>query len=140
MLINGYEYSWGDIQVVLPGKTIPVDGITAIEYSSKQDKPNIYARGFKPVARGRSKIEFSGKVTILQGEFEAMVKAITGKSDPLALPMFPITVSYAPEGGVVVTDKLIQCEFTDWKKGMKTGDPNMEIEMNLVIGDMKLNV
>src|SRR4051812_13169510 len=107
MLVNGSEYAWGDVQVVLPGKNIPIDGITAFEYGAKQDKPNIYGRGFKPVARGRGKIEFSGKVTILQSEFEALVKAITGKRDPLALPMFPITVSYAPEGGVITTDKLM---------------------------------
>jgi len=139
-LINGNEYAWGDVQVVLPGKNIPIDGIAGFEYGGKQDKPNIYGRGFKPVSRGRGKIEYSGKITILQSEFEELVKAITGKKDPLFLPPFPITVSYAPEGGVITTDKLKSVEFTEWKKSMKTGDPNMEIELPITIGDIEMGV
>ncbi len=136
--INGYEYSWGDIQVILPGRSIPVVGVIAIEYGGKQEKTNIYAKGYRPVARGKGKIEYVGKVSILQSEFEALVQAITGIKDPLFIPMFPITVSYAPEGGVITTDKLYGCEFTEWKKGMKAGDPNMEIEMPIMIGSIQL--
>jgi hypothetical protein len=136
--IFGSEYSWGDVQVIIMGKSIPVNGIIAFEYGGKQDKTNIFGRGFKPVARGKGKIEYSGSLTILQSEFEAMVRAIIGEKDPLFIPPSNITVSYAPEGGIVTTDKLFGCEFTEWKKGMKVNDPNMEIVMPMMIGNIQL--
>jgi hypothetical protein len=139
-IINGTEYGWIDVQVVIVGKTTPVEGITAFEYGSKQEKVNIYGRGKHPVSRGRGKVESNGKVTLLQSEFEALVLAVTGEKDPLAIPPFAMTVSYAPEGGKITTDKLYACEFTEWKKGMKTGDPNQEIELPMIIGRIKQGV
>ena len=43
------------------------------------------------------------------------------------------------EGGVVKVDTLVDCEFTEVKKGLKTGDMNMEVELPLIIGDIKYN-
>jgi hypothetical protein len=47
-------------------------------------------------------------------------------------------VSYAPEGGIITTDTLFGCEFNEWKKGMKVNDPNMEIVMPMMIGNILL--
>lgn len=139
-MINGNEYSWEDIQVVLPGSSAPVEGVTAIEYTDKKDHVNIYGRGGKPIAMGRGKHEFSGSVKILQSQFEAMQQALPKGRSLTQLSAFNITVSYAPEGGAVKTDLLKSYRFGELKKGMKTGDPNMEIELALVIGDIAYNV
>lgn len=42
-LINGINYDWGSVSVILFGT--PVVGITKITYKSKQDKVNNYGAG-----------------------------------------------------------------------------------------------
>ena len=48
-LINGIEYSWGDITATVGG--VPVVGITAIEYGDDQVVENTTGRG---VSRSRT--------------------------------------------------------------------------------------
>ena len=50
VLVNGVNYSWGNISVVLFGT--PVVGILSIEYKRKQKKENNYGAGFEPISRG----------------------------------------------------------------------------------------
>ncbi len=139
-MINGNEYSWEDISVILPGSVSPADGVAAIEYTEKKDHQNIYARGAKPVAAGRGKVDFSGSITLLQSTVEAMQKALPKGKSITSIAAFDITVGYLPEGGVPTVDTLKFCRFGELKKGMKTGDPNMEIQIPLVIGDIEYNV
>lgn len=138
-MINGNEYSWEDIQVLFPGKNSPVDGVAAIEYEVKKDHSNIYGRGSKPVAMGRGKEEYAGSITLLQSEVEALQKTLEKGKNLTNIPAFNIVVSYVPPDGVIVTDQLVQCRFAEIKKGMKSGDPNMEIQLKLVIGDIIFN-
>jgi hypothetical protein len=139
-MINGNEYAWEDIKVVLPGSTRPLDGVVAIEYSEKKDHINIYGRGDKPVAMGRGKREYSGSITLLQSEVEALQRTLPKGRSITDIPAFSIPVSYQPENGPLTVDMLIAVRFGEIKKGMKTGDPNMEIELPLIIGDIQYNV
>jgi hypothetical protein len=139
-MINGNEYSWEDINVILPGSLVPADGVTAIEYSEKKDHQNIYGRGAKPVAAGRGKVEFSGSITLLQSTVEAMQKGLPKGKSITSIAPFDITVGYLPDGGVATVDTLKYCRFGEIKKGMKTGDPNMEIQIPLIIGDILYDV
>lgn len=138
-MINGAEYSWEDIQVILPGKALPVDGVTGIEYTVKKEHTNIYGRGDKPIATGRGKKEYSGSLSILQSELEALQASLAAGKDITDMAPFQITVAYAPEGGVIKTDILKSVRFGEVKKGMKSGDPNMEIQIPLIIGDIVFN-
>lgn len=142
MIVNGNEYAYGQVNVVLPGRTVPVEGVTEISYGMKQDKKGIYARGFKPHAIGKGNKEVTGNVKILQSEFEAMQLGIGGVFvNLLDLAGAIITVSYGDTGDVrIVTDQIIGAQFTDWKKGMKSGDTNMEIELPFVALDIALQV
>ena len=138
-MINGNEYAWEDIQVVLFGRV--VEGITAIEYSMKKEHTNIYGRGSKPIAMGRGKNEPTGSITLLQSEVEAIQAGLPKGMSLVDIPAFNIPVSYAPEtGGVVTTDTLFACRFAEVKKGGKQGDANMPVELPLVIGDIGFNV
>jgi hypothetical protein len=47
-LINGINYSWANITVVLFG--VPVVGILKIDYKRKQKKENNYGFGSEPVS------------------------------------------------------------------------------------------
>jgi|JI8StandDraft_2_1071088.scaffolds.fasta_scaffold05048_9 hypothetical protein len=137
-MVNGFEYSWEDVNLVLFGKLI--EGIEAVDYSVSKSHTNVYGRGADPVAMGRGKKEYSGRLSILQSEFEAIQARIPAGKDITDVAPFSVTVSYAPEGGAVVTDQLTYVRVSSFQKGMKNGDGNMVIELALVIGKIKLNV
>lgn len=135
--INGVEYSWANIQFFFLGK--PVFGCTGMEYTTKQEKKNVYATGFEPVARAKGPKTYEGSITLLQSEYEALQKAVKAKlpnGDLCDIEPFDITVSYIPSGDSVniVTDTLQNCEFLEVKKQSKQGDMNMEVTLPLIIG------
>lgn len=139
-MINGNEYSWEDIQVIIPGSSKPIDGIVDIAYGEEKEHKNIYGRGDKPVAMGRGAVKFAGSITLNQSEVEAMIATLPAGKSLTQLPPFLITCAYAPEGGVAVVDHLEYCRIKKFDKGMKQGDPNKEIKLDLEIANIKYNV
>lgn len=135
-MVNGNEYGWEDIQIVVEGKPIPLTGVQGVEYTSTKVHENIYGRGNRPVSMGRGKEDFSGKLTILQSELEAMQISFGSRSLVNRAP-FAITVAYAPETGPVVTDQLEGCRITNIKKGQTGEDTHATVEMELVIFNIK---
>lgn len=139
-MINGNEYAWEDIQVTSDFSNTPLEAIEEIEYTTQKEHLNVYGRGDKPVAAGRGKKDFSGKIVLLQSELEAWQRQLPRGKDITDLRGFGVNVSYAPEGGEETTDRLVFCRATEVKKGMKTGDGNMLVEIPLVIGRILYNV
>jgi len=138
-MINGNEYAFEDMQVVING--ISLEGFVDVRYGATKEHSNVHGRGNKPVSMARGKKDAKpGKLTILQSEFEALQKATPPGMDPTDWVPFIMTVSYAPAGGVPVTDVVPFCRVTDWEKGMSTEDGNMTIELALTTGIPKLNV
>lgn len=128
------NYSWNDISIALGGRI--VEGIDAIEYTAKQDKTVIRGRGGKGHRVARGNKDFEGKLTLWQSEIEAMIKDAPNK-DLLALN-FDVIWSFVPDdGGATVTDVLVSCEFTEYKKAMKQGDKNMLVELPIIFLDVK---
>ncbi len=139
-MINGNEYAWEDVQVILPGSVIPRDGVVSIDYEYEKDHTNIKGRGAKAVAMGRGSETPSANMTVLQSLFEEMQAGLPPGKNPTHIAPFTITVAYAPEGGVATVDQLVFVRIRKFKKGMKTGDGNMTIEMELLPGDINYNV
>lgn len=138
-MINGNEYAWEDVQVVIFG--VPLVGIKEVKYGATKSHTNIHGRGAQPVAMGRGKKDAkAGKLVLLQSQFEALQNATPAGKDPTDWAPFEMVVAYAPEGGVITTDIVPYCRVTDWEKGMNNDDENMTIELALVTGIPKLNV
>ncbi len=128
-LINGVAYSWGDIVMTIGG--VPVSGITAIEYEDKQEVVNHYGAGRLPVSRSKGKITATAKLTLMMEEVVSLqAQTSTGRLQDIA--PFPIVVSYLPEDGQVVTDKIIGCQFTSNARKWKEGDALQAVELELV--------
>lgn len=139
MAINGQEYAWEDVQIVMLGR--PVIGVVEISYKTAREKKNIMGRGSRPVARGRGPKNYEGKIKLLQSELEALQRGLKKGTDPTDIRPFQIVVAYAPvEGGVITTDLLDDVEFLELEKTIKTEDLNMEIELPLIIGEVKYNI
>ena len=128
------QYSWNDISVAFGG-TIH-EGVDEIEYNWKQEKKVIRGRGPKGHSIGRGNKDGTGKVVLWQSLVEQMIKDAPNK-DILKLN-FDLIWSFVPEdGGATVTDVLVTCEITEYKKAMKQGDTNMLIELPFVFLDLK---
>ncbi len=128
-LINGVEYSWGDIVALVGGA--PLIGITAIDYADDQVVENHYGAGRHPVSRSKGRVTPTAKITLLQSEVIGLqAKSPTGRLQDIA--PFPIIVSYLPEDGQVVIDKIMNCQFKNNARVWKEGDTKQEIPLELV--------
>lgn len=128
-LINGVEYSWGDIVAAANG--VPFVGITAIKYGDSQDVQNNYGAGRHPVSRskGASRPRRRSPSTRVRS-WPCSGQAPNGRLQDIA--PFDITVSYLPESGIISTDKIRNCQFTENKVDWKEGDLNQQIELTLI--------
>ena len=127
-LINGIEYGWGDIILLIGG--VEVSGITAIEYSDEQEVTNIYGAGRKPVARGKGRITCTGKITLLTSEVVALqANSTTGRLQDIA--PFDVQVSYLPDSGKIVHDVIKNCQFNTNSRKWAEGDTSQTVELDL---------
>lgn len=135
-LINGVAYGWADIVCLVAG--VPVTGITAIDYDDKQEIKDHYGAGRYPASRGKGRITCSAKLTLEMSEVLAIQdKAANGRLQDIA--PFNIQISYIPDGGRIVHDVLMDCQFTENARKWKEGDTNQTVELPLLVSCIKWN-
>ena len=134
MSFNSREYEWSDVAVVIAGRM--VTGIRGISYTSSQEKEALYAKGNRPHSIQRGNKSYSGSIRLLQSELDALEAAARG--DVLDVS-FNLIVSYGNplKGDVITTDILMGCEITEVPKSINQNDKFMEIELPLIILDIK---
>ena len=134
-LINGREYSWGDIVCLINGTNMT--GITGIEYSDDQEVTENYGAGRYPVSRSKGRITCAGKITLYVSEVMALQKqAPNGRLQDIA--PFDITVSYVPDdGGVVVTDRMRNCQFKKNERSWSEGDTSKTVDLDLAVSHIE---
>lgn len=134
-LINGHEYCWADIVVNIYGA--PITGITGIDYSDEQEVVDVYGAGRYPVSRSKGRITCTGKISLLASEVNAMTKK-TANGRLQDLPPFDIIVSYIPDdGGVVVTDKIRNCQFKKNERSWSEGDTSKSVDLDLAVSHIE---
>ena len=133
-LINGVNYSWGNIKLILFGT--PVVGITKIDYKIKQKKENNYGMGYEPISRGYGNKEYEGSIEIYTDELKRIINAAPNR-DLMAIPPFEIQVIFENGLGVLQTiDLLKSCEFTEEGLTAAQNDSSLKVTLPLVIGQI----
>ena len=134
--MNTREYEWSDVSVVLAGRD--VTGIRGVSYQSDQEKEALYAKGNKPHGIQRGNKSYTGSIRLLQSEYDALNAAAGG--DVLDAN-FDIVVAYGnpSKGDVITTDLLVGVEITSKPKSINQNDKFMEIELPIVMLDVKEN-
>ena len=134
MQFNSREYEWADVSVVAAGRMIT--GIRGVSYTSSQEKEALYGKANKPHSIQRGNKTFAGSIRLLQSELEALELAAGGDALDIS---FNIVVAYGnpAKGDVITTDLLVGCEITEIPKGLNQNDKFMEIELPLVMLDVK---
>jgi hypothetical protein len=130
-LINGRAYDWASLRAQLLGQTVA--GITAVSYEDTQEKVNNYGAGINPTSRGLGKIEPKASITLEMKELERIQAALPPGGRIQDIAPFPISISYVNTSNQLVNHTLHNCEFTNNKREIKTGDTNIEVELELII-------
>ncbi len=130
VLVNGVQYSWGSIKLVLFGS--PVVGLTKIDYKTTQKKDNLYGFGRQPIGRGYGNFEYTGNLELYLDEWKKICQAAPG-GDPLQIPRFNITVLYGDNGVTPFTDVLENVEFLENPLTSSQGDTSIKISIPLII-------
>jgi hypothetical protein len=128
-LINGVAHSWNNINLILFGT--PVIGITAIEWSSKQDINDNYGAGPIPVSRGYGKKEYTGSIELYYDTWRDIINNAPNK-DPLDIPFFDIPVTF---GGTVTPSVVVlkACNFLEAPVSVNQGDTMIKVKIPLRI-------
>ena len=133
-LINGINYSWSNISVIIFGT--PVVGILSIEYKRKQKKENNYGAGNKPVSRGYGMYEFEGSIELYTDTWKGIIASSPGR-DPLRIAPFDIPVTFGGTGVLAMKDVLRGCEFLEDPLSGKSGDTKLTVKIPLIIADIE---
>ena len=129
MAFNSREYEWADVTLVLGGRD--VTGIQAVKYAEKIEREPIYAKGrdAHSIQSGNSAI--TGEVTMLQSEYEALVKS--GKGSVMSLSLDALVAYGNPLSlDAIVKDRIVGIRFTEAAKEIKQGDKFMPITLPFV--------
>lgn len=130
-MVNGRQFSWEEVSVVINGKLL--EGIQGIDYTTKRDHFNIKGRGAENNSTARGQKDYSGKLTILQSEVEALQLALPPGKDLTDIE-FDTTVGYVPEtAGAAIFDKLLGCRIEEVTKAYKNSDGFMVIDLPMKI-------
>lgn len=135
-LINGKSYEYADIACNVMG--VVIAGIQMINYDDPQDITGVFGAGRKQVSYGNGQIKPTGSVTLLMEEVENIVK-ISPLGRIQDLPLFNITVTWIDASLLVVTHKLVNCKFKNYKIDSKSGDTSTPVTIDLFIGDIIRN-
>lgn len=126
MAINGKNYDWEDISVMLPHGIAAQ--ISEIKYSDEQTVTARYGRGAIPRGYGRGNYSATVSFVLDREEWEKMKAALaaTGAGAIYDHEPFPIVVNYANRDQGVVTDVLRKCKLSKFDGGGGSqGDDNV---------------
>lgn len=133
VMINGRQYSWSDIKVVIGSQVIT--GINEITYSTTQEKTNVTGAGNKTIGRSYGAITHSASITLSEDTIENF-RASAPEHSLLAIGPFMITVSFIAPGNIPMTHRLRFCEFKSDETNYKQGDGAKFAKCDLIVGDI----
>ena len=105
--------------------------LRGVRYKVSKEKELLYGTGDEPVSIQSGNKAYEGELTMLRSEYETL--AASGGGTVLDMQV-DIVVSYGnpTAGDVMVTDKLLGCQFTEEEDSMSQGDKNEEITLPFI--------
>jgi hypothetical protein len=131
-MINGHSYEWSDVQLSING-SIPVIGITEINYSSTRNTQLIMGAGSEGISKGYGAKSYTASITLKLEEVQSLV-AIAPFNDLTAISNFTVDVFWLDSENLIIHNKLIFCTFMNNEIKTKQGDTSTDVVLNLCIG------
>lgn len=127
--INGREYEWGDLTLILANRDIV--RYRGIKYTKKIEREAIYAKGSRPVSIQSGNESFEGEITMLQSQYQKLVRAGGGSIFSLMVDALQ-NYGNPTKGDAMLTDRIESMRFTESTKELKQGDKFMEITVPFI--------
>lgn len=138
-MINGRQYEFADISLVLGGRD--VCGLRGIKYSEKQEKEVLYGKGNKPLSVQKGNLSYEGEISLTQSELETLktlARTQTGRSSIMSLNLNAVVCYGNPlKGDTMITDRIYGIQFTEDAKELKQGDKFMEVTLPFICTDIE---
>jgi hypothetical protein len=117
------ETEWREVELFIEG--VKITKVQGIQHESSQEKELLYAAGNEPIGIQRGNRSYSGTLTLLKGQVDAINRAViaAGGTD-LMDASFTIVINYiARANRATQVDTLFECEFTsearNWSQNQK---------------------
>lgn len=129
--VNGKAYSWGDVDVKIPGLVL---NLTEISYDDEQDMEEIYGKGNKPRGYGVGNYKASGKMSMLRDDYNDLLDYCKRQRISFFNVEIPtIAVSYADNDEPTRIDELRKVHFTKRSNKAAQGDKSLSVDIDLLI-------
>jgi len=127
LIINGKEYGWGNIKVLLFGQQ--VTRITKISYKTSKEKIALYGAGSKPHSMQHGRRASEGSLEFAFSELIALNTAAqaAGYTDILDVEL-DIIVTYMLDG-IVKIDTIKYASFKEIPTDVSEGDTSIKCTM-----------
>jgi len=134
VMINGINYSWGNITILLFGN--PIISSQKIEFKMAQSKDNTYGLGFDVISRGYGNKTYEATIDMLQDDWQSIV-ASSPNHDPLNIPPFQIRVVFGGTRVTARTIKLNNCEFLENSLTASQGDTKLPVSIPIIFAGLE---
>lgn len=138
VLINGVNYAWGQVQVVINDTVRP--GITKVEYNRTGNHESTYAIGQEPYGYGYGNYTYTAAVEMYIDEWRLLKTELAGNplgNDPTNITIFFLgkTVNPLYQNGDVLPYKTIlyNCVFLEDNLSTTQGDTSIKVTIPLMI-------
>lgn len=133
-LVNGFRFAWASVEIKLAGTVF-----FALEcnYSRTRNRQIVYVNHPDPVGKTIGKNEYSGDVTLLLAEYNALQTALIVEATKQSLgtgygnAFFDVIVQYNENGGDVITDTLKNCTLDQVERSMAEGPDAIKVKITL---------
>lgn len=137
VLINGINYSWGDVTLIILG--VPIVGFQGIEIKSKQEKTNNYGQGNEPISQGFGRKEYEATIKgVYYDELRPLIAAAPDK-DLLKLAPSDFTILVVSQNGIPSKLTLKYASFIETPFSVNEGDTKIINDLPLLIAGIKWN-
>jgi hypothetical protein len=137
ILINGSVYGWTSLRIQFSNMSLPLIGVTNIQYSATREFENVYAAGDQPVARSSGNVTYEASITLFKDEVMLLQKAAP-QGDITLLSPFEIIVSYRSDIlDKITTETLKNVQFTSNPTSVAQNDKVISVELPLIISGIK---
>lgn len=116
-----------------------LEGIKRIAYNDIVDKQNAYGANKYPVGREEMNYKAEASIELYQEEVRGLMASLKPGDRIQDIAPFDITVEYELPSGVILRDRISNCEFTNNGVDVKQGDGSIVTEFKLLCSHIDWN-
>lgn len=134
----GTMQGWASIVVNMLGRDL--EGILEVKYTDEVKKENVKGGGKYPIGRSESDYEATASIKLYKEEADALQLSLAPGKRLQDIAPFDIVVEYQNSLGVILKDRIRNCEFTNAGVEVAQGDGTISMDYKLIVSHINYNV